>query len=54
MKQSGLMFVSGYVSNINTVLVQDRVSYALHTARELIIKQMRHEAGIRTRVEKES
>ena len=47
------MRVSGYVSNINTVLVQDRMSYALHNARELIIMQMRHEAGIRTRVEKE-
>ena len=32
--------VSGYVSNIYTRLVKDRMSYALHNGRGLIIMQM--------------
>ena len=32
--------VSGIVSNINTGLVKDRMSYALHNVRELIIMQI--------------
>ena len=34
-------------------LVKDRMSYALHNVRELIIMQMRHKAGISKRVMKE-
>ena len=45
--------VSGIVSNINTGLVKDRISYALHNVWELIIMQMRHKAGISKRVVKE-
>ena len=45
--------VSGIVSNINTGLVKDRMSYALHNVWELIIMQMRHKAGISKRVVKE-
>ena len=45
--------VSGIVRNINTGLVKDRMSYALHNVWELIIMQMRHKAGISKRVVKE-
>ena len=44
--------VSGFVSSINMGLVKDRMSYALHNERELIIMQMRSKAGIRKRVMK--
>ena len=37
--------VSGYVSNIYTRLVKDRMSYALHNGRGLIIMQMRTKVG---------
>ena len=37
--------ISGYVSNIYTRLVKDRMSYALHNGRGLIIMQMRTKVG---------
>ena len=37
--------VSGYVSNIYIRLVKDRMSYALHNGRALIIMQMRTKVG---------
>ena len=37
------MHISVMVSNINTGLVKDRVSYALHNVQEIIIMQMRQE-----------
>ena len=42
--------VSGFVSRINMGLVKDRMSYALHNGRGLIIMQIRSKAGIRKRV----
>ena len=39
------VLVSGLVSNIYNRLVQDRMSYALHKGRELIIMQMRTKVG---------
>ena len=37
--------VSGFVSNIYNRLVKDRMSYALHNGRGLIIMQMRTKVG---------
>ena len=45
--------LSVIVSNINTGLVKDRMSYALRNVREIIIMQMRHKAGISKRGVKE-
>ena len=39
------VLVSGLVRNIYNRLVQDRMSYALHKGRELIIMQMRTKVG---------
>ena len=37
--------VSGFVSNIYNRLVKERMSYALHNGRGLIIMQMRNKVG---------
>ena len=37
--------VSGYVSHIYTRLIKDRMSYALHNGRGLIIMQMMTKVG---------
>ena len=39
------MHVNGYVSNIYNRLVKERMSYALHNGRGLIIMQMRTKVG---------
>ena len=44
------MHVSGFVSSIYTGLVKNRMSYALHNGRGLIIMQMRTKVGTRKRV----